>query len=166
MRVIWVIVLLLRLASPALAFAGQSEPRFTTLVVEYVGVMDRPVSPVVISTSLEEGEWYKQHLFREQLRFLVQVNVVPATTLNEITELPLLKHTLGSAKSSDEKPRTPQNVRFTAGIGHDRVQIIVDAQTSAKILKDIAGVVAKHPTLKSELQEIELMSISKDQSAD
>ncbi len=32
---------------------------------------------------------------------------------------------------------------------------MVDAQTSTKILKDIARVVAKYPTLKSELQEIE-----------
>ena len=47
------------------------------------------------------------------------------------------------------------DVRFTAGVGHDHVQIVVDDQTSTKILKDIAGVVAKYSDLKSELQEIE-----------
>jgi len=41
------------------------------------------------------------------------------------------------------------------GVGHDHLQIIVDAQISTKMLKDIASVVAKHPTLKSGLQEME-----------
>ena len=155
MRATLAVAVLLTLASPYLAFAESPRTSYTTLVVEFVGAMDRPVPPVVISTLSEEGEWYKQHLFRKQLRFLVHVNVVSATTLNEITELPLLKHALESAKPSDEEPRTTQNVRFTAGVGHDRAQIMVGAQTSAKILKDIASVVAKYPTLKNELQEIE-----------
>ena len=40
-------------------------------------------------------------------------------------------------------------------VGHDPLQITADAQISAKALKDIASVVAKHPTLKTGLQEIE-----------
>jgi hypothetical protein len=36
----------------------------------------------------------------------------------------------------------------------DHVEIMVDAPTSAKILKEIAVVAAKYPTLKSDLQEI------------
>jgi hypothetical protein len=117
--------------------------------------MDRPVPSVVISTSPEEGEWYKQHLVPELIRFLTHVHIVPVSVLNEITELPLLKRALESAKPADDEPKTPDNVRFTVGVGHDHVQIMVDAQTSTKVLKDLAGVVAKYPTLKSELQEIE-----------
>ena len=41
------------------------------------------------------------------------------------------------------------------GLGHDPLQITADAQIRAKMLKDIANVVAKHPTLKTGLQEIE-----------
>src|SRR5437867_3390247 len=51
-------------------------------------------------------------------------------------------------------PKTLMDVSFTAGVGHDRVQIIVDDQRSTKILKDIAEVVAKYSDLKGELQEI------------
>jgi hypothetical protein len=69
--------------------------------------------------------------------------------------LPLLNRALESAKPADDEPKTPDYVRFTAGVGHDHVQIMVDAQTSAKILKEIARVVAKYPSLKSELREIE-----------
>jgi hypothetical protein len=41
------------------------------------------------------------------------------------------------------------------GVGHDHLQITLHAQMSTKILKDIASVVAKLPTLNSGLQEIE-----------
>jgi hypothetical protein len=79
---------------------------------------------------------------------------VPGSVLNQITELPLLKRALESAKSIDDMPKTTQNVRFTAGVGHDHAQIMVGAQTSTKMLKDIARLAAKYPTLNSELQEI------------
>ena len=80
---------------------------------------------------------------------------MPPSVLNEITELPLLKRALESAKPKDDEPKAPQNVSFTAGIGHVHAQIMVDAQTSTKILKDIDRIVAKYPSLKSELHEIE-----------
>jgi len=117
--------------------------------------MDKPVFPIVISTSSDEAEWYRQHVIPEFFRVFARVDVVPASLVNELTELPLLKRALERAKPADDEPRTPDNVRFTAGVGHNHMQVMVDAQTSAKILKDIASVVAKYPTLKSELREIE-----------
>ena len=153
MRAKLVVAALLWLVSSSLGFAGQPEPRYTTLVIEYVGEQIHSVLPVVISTSSQEGEWYKQHTLPEVV-FLAYVEVVPASALNEITELPLLKRQLERAKPVDDEPKTLMNVSFTAGVGHDLVQIIVTDQTSAKILKDIAGVVAKYSDLKSELQQI------------
>jgi hypothetical protein len=155
MRPILVIAVLLRLALPYLPFAELPRQSYTTLVVEFVGEMDRPVPPVVISTSSEQGEWYKQHVVPKFFGFLVHVDVVPASVLNQVTELPLLKRALESAKPADNAPKTPDNVRFTVGVGHDHAQIMLDAQTSMKILKDIARVVVKYPTLKGEIQEIE-----------
>jgi hypothetical protein len=149
MRANLVIATLLWLASSSLGL--QLDPKYTTLVVEYAGEQDRYVFPVVISVSSEEGEWYKQHLWPEPDLHLAHVQVVPQSTLNEITELPLLECQL---KRGDDEPKTLMDVSFTAGVGHDHVQIIVTDQTSAKILKDIAGVVAKYSDLNSELQEI------------
>ena len=154
-RAISVCAVLLTLASPYLGLAEPTRPSYSTLVVEYVGETDRYAPPVVISTSQEEGKWYKQHLFPEPGHFLVHVQVVPQSVLNEITELPLLKRALKSAKHVDDEPKTRNNVRFTAGVGHRHAQIMVDAQTSSKILKDILRIVDKYPDLKSELQEIE-----------
>jgi hypothetical protein len=71
--------------------------------------------------------------------------VVPQPVLNEITELPLLKYALESAKPVDDEAKTAQNARFTAGVGHNYVQIILDKQPSTKILKGIDRIVAKNP---------------------
>ena len=57
---------------------------------------------------------------------------------------------LGLASSSPAFAEPPR-----PGLGRDPLQIMADAQISAKLLKDIASVAAKHPTLKSGLQEIE-----------
>jgi len=148
-----VIATLLWLVSSSLGFEGQPEPRYTTLVVEYVGDENRYVFPVVITASSEEGEWYKTHLWPEPWG-LAFVDVVPTSVLNEITDLPLLKRQLEMGKPVDDEPKTVMNVRFTAGVGHDHVQIMVDDQTSTKILQDIARVAAKYSGLKGDLQEI------------
>ena len=81
--------------------------------------------------------------------------MVPASVLNQLAELPLLKRALKSAKSVDDEPRTPSNMRFTAVAGHHHVQVMVDTQTSTKILEDIAKLAAEYPTLKGDLQEID-----------
>lgn len=151
MRAKLVIAALLWLVSSSQGFAGQPQPRYTTLVVEYAGEQIGYVVPVVISASSEEAEWYRQPLWPEGRYGLAWVQVVPQSVLNEITQLPLLKCQL---ERGDDEPKTLMDVRFTARVGLDHVQITVDDQRSAKILKDIAGVIAKYSGLKSELQKI------------
>lgn len=123
MRAKLIIAALLCLVLPSLGLAEPPPTTYTTLVVEFVGEMDKPVPPIVISTSSKEGEWYRQHLLPELLRFLVRVDIVPASTLKEISELPLLERALESAKPADDEPKTPNNVRFTGGVGHHHLQI-------------------------------------------
>jgi len=155
MRATLVFAALLWLAWTSLGFAEGPRPNHTTLVVEFVGEMDRPVFPSVISTSSEEAEWYKQQLFKEPIGVFVNVAIVPASVLDEITELPLLRRALERAKPAEEEPKTTPTVRFLAGAGHDYVQIMLDARTSMKILLDIDKHVAKYPALESEIREIE-----------
>ncbi len=156
MRAILAISILLTFASPQTGLAESPRPRYTTLVIQYSGdVIGGPAPPVVITTSQEEGEWYRQQLLPELGRFLVHVNVVPQSVLNEITELPQLKRALENAKVVDNEPKTNQSARFTAGVGHDHGQIILDKLPSMKILKGIDRIVAKYSSLKSELQQLE-----------
>jgi hypothetical protein len=155
MRTILVIAALLWFALPYPGFAG-GRPNYTTLVVEFVGEMDRPVFPIVVSTSSEEAEWYRQNLFEEPTRIFASIDVVSAPTINEITELPLLRRGLENARpTGDEEPRSTPTVKFIAGIGRDHWQIMLDAETSMKILLGIDKQVAKYPTLQNQIQEIE-----------
>lgn len=155
MRATLFLTVLLRLASPNPSLADPHPPKYTTLIVEYAGEMTRYVPPVVISISKEEGEWYRQHLLPKPHHFIVHVQIVPASILDEITALPLLKRELDVAKPVDDKPKTRRSVSFTAGTGHHHAQIMVDEQTSSKILKSTGRVVAEYPTLMDELQEID-----------
>jgi len=150
MRVILAIGILLALASPP------PRPRYTTLVIQYSGeVIGGPALPVVITTSQEEGEWYRQHVLPELSGSFATVKVLPQTVFNEITELPLLKRALEKAMPVADEPKTNQNVRFITGVGHDHWEIILDKRPSMKILKGIDRIVAKYPSLASELQELE-----------
>ena len=65
------------------SIAAQHTPsRYSTLVVEYVGEQDRSIDKVIISTSTEEGEWYKQNLYAESSPDLVDVFLIPRSTLD------------------------------------------------------------------------------------
>ena len=157
MKEILAIAVLVALALPYQGYAESPRTKYTTLVIEYTGeVTGGPAPPVVITTSQEQGEWYRQHFSPDDVAFyLAQVQVVPQSVLNEITGLPLLKPALERAKPVDDEPKTDQNARFTAGVGHDYAQIIVDKQPSTKILKSIERISAKYPSLKAGLHQLE-----------
>ena len=146
--------------------AQKAPRRFTTLVIEYTGeTISGPPVPVVITTSQEQGEWYRQHFeygqhFGPDVAFeLAYIQVVPQSVLDEITGLPLLKPALARARMIQEhlpgKPETAQNATFSAGVGHDYASIVVDKQPSMKILKGIERIAAKYPSLKAELHQLE-----------
>lgn len=157
MRMKLIITALLWLALSCRALADSARPKYTTLIVEYTGeVITAPATPVVITTSQEEGEWYKQHLSPNVGNFLVRIQVVPQSVLNEITELPLLKRALERAKPVDEEfNKTHQSARFTAGIGRDHSQIVLGKQPGTKILKDIERIAARYPSLRTRLHALE-----------
>jgi hypothetical protein len=141
--------------------AQKARPTYTTLVIEYSGETIDAASPVIITTSQEEGEWYRQHFLKNDVAFYVPyIQVVPQSVLNEITGLPLLKPALKSAGTLEahlvnNKPKTDQNARFSAGVGHYYAQIIVDKQPSTKILTGIERIAAEYPSLKAGLHQLE-----------
>ena len=147
------------------ALAQKAPPRYTTLVVEYTGETVDAALPVIITTSQEEGAWYRQHFeygqhFGPDVAFeLPYIQVVPQSVLNEITGLALLKPALKRTRMIEEhlpgKPETDQNVTFSAGVGHDYASIIVDKQPSMQILKGIERIAAKYPSLRPWLHQLE-----------
>lgn len=133
--------------------AEHLESRYSTLVVEFVGEVDRPVFTTVISTSREEGEWYKEALYKGTSRDFVDVFVVPRSTLADITELPLLKRELRRATPNGELHIRSPRIRFVVGTGHDHKEIALDEPTSAAILRDIDKRVSKYPEIESHIRD-------------
>ena len=148
-------------------FAQKASPKYTTLVIEYTGDEITASLPVIITTSQEEGAWYRQHFeygqhFGPDVAFeLPYIQVVPQSVLNEITGLPLLKPALKRARMIEEhlpgnnEPKPAQNATFSAGVGHDYASIIVDKQPSMQILKGIERIAAKYPLLRAGLHQLE-----------
>lgn len=154
MRTFFVASILLALASPCLAEAPR--PRYTTLVIQYTGdVIGGPALPVVITTSEEEGEWYRQHVLPQLSGSFAKVQVVPQSVLNEIAELAFLKAALVRAKPVSDEPKTAQNARFTAGTGHNYAQVTLDKQPSTRILKGIERIAINYPSLTAALHKLE-----------
>jgi hypothetical protein len=139
----------------SIGLAQEPSPRYTTLTIEYAGETLGAVIPVVITTSQEEGGWYSQHVLRGVSGYMAEVQVAPQSVLNEITDLPLLKRALESAKPVEDEPKALQNARFSAGVGHDHVQIILEKQPSTKILRGIERIAAKYPSLRAGLHQLE-----------
>jgi hypothetical protein len=137
------------------SIATQHTPsRYSTLVVEYVGEQDRLIDKVIITTSTGEGEWHKENLYSGSSLDFVDVFLIPKSTLDEITNLPLLDRELRTATRYEEVPHRPVNVRFVVGIGHDHEEVMLDAPTSAKILRDIAKRISSYPELENQIWEV------------
>lgn len=144
-----VVVLLL----PHSLSSGASQGPYSTLVIAFVGETDRPVFPIVITTSKEEGEWYLQHFFQEPSRGFDRIYIVPISILDEVTKQQQLRHQLKSASKEEAVPKTSPTVRFIAGTGHDYVQTMFSARVSEGILQDIAGRLVNYRELRAAVLE-------------
>jgi len=143
---------------------AQSNPRYTTVLIEYVGKSDRYLSPIIISSSADEAEWYKQKLFSCRISALMgpclgpgltEVYIVPEATWAEIADKSLPKADLKRPVSNDGPRRWP-GLRLILARGHDFQEVTIDAEESVLMLGEIKKQVSAHPLLVSELSEIEV----------
>jgi len=120
----------------ALCASAYGEPnlRCSTIAIEYVGKTDRPVFPVIISTSPEEAEWYKQRLFSDPVSTFADVYVVGKPTMTKIADI-LLPNGDRRHPSSDARPRTSPALRIVFASGHDSKEVTVDVAESASLLR-------------------------------
>lgn len=133
---------------------GRPHSRFTTIVIEYIGKNDRPVFPIIVSTSLEEAEWYKQKLFRDPVPTFADVYIVGESTLKEIVDI-LLPN--GDMKQPNPRvgPRTSPALRLVLATGHDSKEVTVEVTESALRLGKIKKRVSEYPPLVEQLADIE-----------
>src|SRR5260221_173684 len=55
---------------------AQSAVYPATVVIEYVGKSDRPIFPIIISSSNNEAEWYRKKLFGDPISEFAHIDIV------------------------------------------------------------------------------------------
>lgn len=143
--------------SMALCASTHAQPhsRCSTIAIEYVGETDRPVFPIIISTSPEEDEWYKQRLFGDPSATFAHVYIVGKSTMKKIAEIRLPDGDM-KRPSSSVGPRTSPALRLVLATGHDSKESTVEATESASLLREIKQRVSEYPPLVEQLTEIEV----------
>lgn len=132
---------------------AQSKPVYTTVVIDYVGKTDRPVFPIIISSSVDEAEWCKQKLFSDPVSTFAHVYIVRESTLKKVAGIPLPS---GEAKSpnSGEGPSTAPTLRLVLATGHDFKEVTVEVGESVSLLSEIEKRAAEYPPLVEQLSDI------------
>jgi len=133
---------------------AQSDPGFTTIVLDCTGRVDRPVFPVVISVSNEEGEWYERRFLGGPDFNLYPVGVVNSAALKEISAIHVLQ-IIVNRPISKYGPIMPPTVRIIAGAGHSYKQALISAGNGIPIIEEIKKHVPSYPSLVEQLSEFE-----------
>jgi hypothetical protein len=60
---------------------------YTTVVIEYIGKTNRPIFPIIISSSAEEAQWYRQKLFSDPISTFASVYIVEETTWKDVVDI-------------------------------------------------------------------------------
>lgn len=126
----------------------------TTIEFEYIGKIDHPVFPFIISSSPEEADWYKQKLFSDTDTIFGHVFIVRESTMKKIAEIPLPTSDMNLANSGDV-PRTWPTLWLVLATGHDSKEVVVNAAGSVLLMREIKKWVSGYPPLVERLTDIQ-----------
>lgn len=133
---------------------AQSAVHPATVVIEYVGKSDRPIFPIIISSSNNEAEWYRKKLFGDPISEFAHIDIVKKATLKEISGILSEKADFSRPIASD-RPRTAPTIKLVAAIEHDFKESSIGPEDSIVILGEIKNRVSKYPLLVRHLSEVE-----------
>lgn len=139
---------------------GQVQQGYTTIVIQFVGEMDRPVFPIVISSSNEEGNWYIRELFEPANQGFGNIYIVNESTLR------LLGNDVPSsdAESRNSKTTVPHEptLKVFLGRGHSYKETILDARSGAQMLSEVAKHIDESQDLGMRIRNLEtLLTVSR-----
>ena len=133
---------------------SQSKPRISTIVITFEGKSDHPVFPVVVSSSSEEAEWYKNKLFNDPVASFVHVYVVPKGVWTQITSVRMLREDVKQANPGDLQGATPV-LKVVLASGHSSRTVAVEAQDAIAFLSDVRARLPEYPSLVEHLSEMQ-----------
>jgi hypothetical protein len=142
------------MATVSIRAFSQSKPPVSTVVITYVGKSDRPVFPIVVSSSAEEAEWYKSKLFTDPVASFAHVYVVRRTVWTQIKAIRMLRGDVKQS-SSDDLQRTSPTLEVIVASGHDSKTLTIQAEDAITFLSDVKACVPSYPSLVHYLSEME-----------
>jgi hypothetical protein len=154
------------LTVPALA-QGENNPNVSTVIIEYVGRSDHPLPAIVLTRSLEEGNWYRSELFPGPVgAILTDIGVVQDSSMREILAILRSSNTLGKSSTVDAQRGLPR-LDITYGDGRKYSREWMNAADSNTALEGLVKILSQQSEINVHLSEMKdrLVRYLKNKSA-
>src|SRR4029077_11259089 len=149
--------LLILLFAVTMATAQSPEPRpsqYSVLAIQYVGISDKPIFPIIISDSKDGAEWYRTAVLKRSDMSLTYVHVVNAPLMAK-----LIKETESYSDTARKSPEgtssSSQIVSITVVKAGKRNAVRLNIQSAALLLENLKSVSGGYILLHSDLQEFQ-----------
>ena len=130
------------------------EAQYSILVIEYVGIMDKPIFPIIIGDSQTGVEWYRTAVLKRNDLKLTFVHVVDA---------PLMAKLLSDAgvhRDAAQNPRAPtssgeESVSITLVTAGNRAAFLLNTKSAVSFIDSLKKHSSSNKSLYSDLEHFQ-----------
>jgi len=152
MKEIGTFVILLFAIATAQSPAPQEQ--YSAVAIQYIGIQDKPVFPIIISDSKAGAEWYRTAVLKRSDMNLTYVDVVDAPMMEKlIKEIESYSDIAG--KHSKPTSRNSGLVSITLLKAGKRDAIRLNTQSATLLLENLQSVCGRYILLQSDLQRFQ-----------
>ncbi len=143
-------IIVIALCAIGMAHGAGERMKYAVLSIEYIGALDKPVTPIVISDSKLGAEWYRDAILKRSKPTLTYLHVVPVSLLEKlIAETELHK---GILQSEQTKSRiSSETVSATVVTPQKRNRLLYSAESSIALLYGLVGRCEGQDALRTDL---------------
>jgi hypothetical protein len=128
------------------------QPQYSVLAIQYVGIQDKPVFPIVISDSKDGAEWYQTAVLKQKTDMsLTRLHVVDAPLMAK-----LIKETASysgiARKGAGPRSRSSELVVITVVKAGKRSTVRLSIQSGILLLENLKNVCGGDTSLYSILE--------------
>jgi hypothetical protein len=146
------IVLLFALATAQSPKSRESQ--YSVLAIQYVGISDKPVFPIIISDSKTGAEWYRTAVLKRSELHLTYEHVVDAALMaNLISEAEL--YCDAAQKGLEPKSTDRETVSTTLVTAGNRRAFLLNTKSAVSLLEKLKNHCSSDISLYSDLQEFQ-----------
>jgi hypothetical protein len=129
---------------------GQKQMKYSVLAIEYIGISDKPILPIVISDSNNGAEWFRTDILRRDQHKPTYIHVVKTTILKELF-LRVESFRLNAPKGQDILSGSPNTVRVTVAKSQKMERFVLDSKKADLMLEALIKAGKIEDSLRSDL---------------